>query len=145
MPAPKGHQFSVGNKDGKPRKYTRVMIEKEAEEFLHWLNMPDSIFFKSFAIQRGYHPNRLAEFAKMNEKFSGAYELAKAWQEVKLVEGGLTNQFNANFTKFALSNISGWSDRQHLSADVINPLAILLDRIDGKTKDPCRGAHESSH
>lgn len=98
---------------------------------------PESIYFKKFAIDRGYHPNRLAEFAEQNEKFSGVYEKAKAWQEVRLVEGGLLSEFHAGFTKFVMGNVCGWIDKQEtrVSGNAANPLAFLLQRVDGASRD----------
>ena len=42
---------------------------------------------------------------------------------------------NSNFTKFAMIHLSGWSDKQQLSGDASNPLAFLMLKIDGTTKD----------
>ena len=81
MPAPKNHKPYPGCENGgRPEKYTRAFIEKEADAFLEWMKHPKSLYFKRFAIDRGYHPNRLAEFAEQNEKFSGVYEKAKMIQ-----------------------------------------------------------------
>ena len=67
--------------------------------------------------------------------FSRAYTFAKAWQECKIVEGALFNRLNSNFAKFAMANLSGWSDKQQLSGDTANPLAFLLQKADGQSKD----------
>lgn len=138
MPAPKNHTPYPGCENGgRPEKYTKAFIEKEADAFLEWMKFPESLYFKRFAIDRGYHPNRLAEFAEQNEKFSGVYEKAKAWQEVRLVEGGLLSEFNAGFTKFIMGNVCGWVDKQEtkVSGDAANPLAFLLQKVDGQSKD----------
>lgn len=138
MPAPKKHKPYLGcETGGRPEKYTIAFIENEADAFLEWMKHSENLYFKKFAIERGYHPNRLAEFAEKNEKFSGVYERAKAWQEVKLVEGGLLSKFNAGFTKFVLGNICGWAEKQEtkMSGDEINPLAFLLQHMDGASKD----------
>lgn len=138
MPAPKGHKPYAGcEKGGAPQKYTPAFIEAEADAFIEWMQKPDSVFFKKFAIQRGYHPNRLTEFAAQNEKFSGVYRQAQAWQENRLVEGGLKNEFNSGFCKFVMSNVCGWTDRTEtkLSGDSTNPLAFLIQHADGKSKD----------
>jgi hypothetical protein len=75
MPAPKGHKGYLAAdgtfKGGCPQKYTREFIENEAIAFDEWMKRPDSLYFKSFAIERGYHPNRVAEFAAQNQRFSG--------------------------------------------------------------------------
>ena len=138
MPAPKGHEPYPGCENGgAPKKYTSEFIEKEAEAFETWMKDSNNLYFKRFAIQRGYHPQRLSEFAQQNEKFSEAFDRAKAWQEAKLVEGGLMGVFNCGFTKFVMSNICGWSDKQEtkVSGDAVNPLAFLLQQADGLSKD----------
>jgi hypothetical protein len=141
MPAPKGHKaYPAGDgtfSGGAPQKYTKEFIEGEATAFEAWMNRPESIYFKGFALERGYHPQRLTEFAEKNERFSDVYRRAQAWQENKLVTGGLTNLFNAGFTKFVMGNTCGWVDRQQtqVSGDLTNPLAILLSKIDGASKE----------
>lgn len=138
MPAPKNHKPYPGCENGgRPEKYTKAFIESEADAFSEWMSHPESIYFKKFAINRGYHPNRLAEFAEQNEKFSGVYEKAKAWQEVRFVEGGLLSEFNAGFTKFVMGNVCGWVEKQEtkVSGDAANPLAFLLQKADGSSRD----------
>ncbi len=109
----KGHEPYPGcETGGRPQKYTAEFIEKEAVAFEEWMNRPGSIYFKRFAINRGYHPQRLSEFADQNDKFSEVYRKAQAWQEVRLAEGGLTNEFNSGFCKFVMSNVCGWTDKQ---------------------------------
>lgn len=138
MPAPKGHlPYSGCETGGRPTKYTPEFIEAEADAFEEWMQRPDSIYFKRFAINRGYHPHRLTEWAKENEKFSLVYSKAQAWQEMRLAEGGLTNEFNAGFCKFVMGNVCGWVDKQEtkVSGDAANPLAFILSKVDGSTKD----------
>lgn len=136
MPAPKGHEpYNKNGEGGVSKKYTPEYIEKEATAFLEWMSRPDSIWYESFAIERGYHPNRLSEWAKVNERFACVYELSQAWQKSRLITGGLLNKYNANITKLVLSNTIGWTDKQQVSGDASNPLACILENIDGSTKD----------
>ena len=136
MPAPKGHLPYLGcEKGGRPKKYTEAFIEKEADAFEAWMRLPDNIWYKDFALERGYLPDQLSEWAKINEKFSRVYKKSQEWQQSKLVKGGLLNQFNAGFTKFVMGNTCGWSDRQQLSGDAANPLAFLLQKMDGSSKE----------
>lgn len=138
MPAPKGHEAYKGSETGgRPTKYTLEFIEAEAEAFEKWMNRPDSIYFKRFALDRGYSPQRLSEFAEQNEKFSEVYRYAKEWQEIRLAEGGLTSEFNAGFCKFVMGNVCGWSDKTEtkVSGDAVNPLAFVLKNVDGRTKE----------
>jgi len=63
--------------------------------------------------------------------------MAKAWQETRLAEGGLTSEFNSGFCKFVMGNTCGWVDKQEtkISGDAENPLAFLLQNVDGRSKD----------
>jgi hypothetical protein len=138
MPAPKGHEPYPGcETGGRPKKYTDKFIENEAVEFEKWIQKPNSPWFEDFANQRGYSPDYLSEWAKENEKFFGAYKRAQALQKSILVKGGLTNKFNSNFTKFVMANTCGWSDKSEskISGDAANPLAFLMQQVDGKSKD----------
>lgn len=138
MPAPKGHEpYNTQDEGGRPKKYTDQFIEKEADAFEEWMTYPTSIYFKRFAINRGYHPNRLTEWAKENERFACVYQKAQAWQEVRLAEGGLTSEFNAGFCKFVMGNVCNWVEKQEtkVSGDAANPLSFILSNIDGTSKD----------
>lgn len=136
MVAPKGHDPYPGcETGGRPKVYTDEFLESEAEALLEWMTHPDNLYFKSFAIERGYHPQRLGEFAAQNQKFSEVYSIAQAWQEQRLVNGALKNQLNGGFTKFVLGNTAGWTDRTQVSGDGSNPLAFVLNQVDGSTKD----------
>lgn len=138
MPAPLNHApYNTEGEGGRPQKYTKEFIEAEATAFESWMNEPSSIYFKRFAINRGYHPQRLSEFAEQNERFSEVYALAKAWQECRLAEGGLTNEFNGGFCKFVMGNCHGWSDKieSKISGDAANPLSFILSSISGTSKD----------
>ena len=136
MPAPKGHKPYAGSeKGGRPTKYAAAFIEAEADAFEAWMQRKDSIWYKDFALERGYLPDQLSEWSKTNEKFSRVYKKSQEWQQSKLVKGGLLNKFNAGFTKFVMGNTCGWSDKQQIAGDAANPLAFLLQGIDGSSKD----------
>lgn len=138
MSAPKGHPaYNVNGEGGRPLKYTAEFIENEAEEFEKWIKKPESVYFKEFALERGYSPQRLNEFAETNQRFAETFNKVKQWQETKLVKGGLINEFNASFTKFVMANAFGWYEKQEtrVSGDSGNPLAFIFSQIDGTTKD----------
>jgi hypothetical protein len=136
MPAPKGHTAYPGSENGgRPKMYTAQFIEDEATAFEEWMQRPDSVWFKDFALERSYDPDLLAIWAKENEKFSGVYRRAQHWQQSKLIKGGLLNLYNASITKLVLANTCGWTDRQQVSGDTGNPLAFVLNRIDGASKE----------
>ena len=138
MPAPKGHEPYPGcETGGRPKIYTDEFIEAEAEALEEWMKRPGSIYFKRFAFDRGYSQQRLTEFAASNKKFSETWERLKEWQEIRLAEGGLIDEFNSGFTKFVMVNACGWRDKVEtkLSGDAANPLTFLLTKVDGSSKD----------
>ena len=138
MPAPLNHPpYNTQGEGGRPTKYTQEFIEAEADALEEWMQRPQSIYFKRFAFERGYSQQRLSEFAEVNQRFSETLSKAREWQEIRLAEGGLTNEFNAGFTKFVMGNICGWADRTEtkLSGDAANPLQFLLEVADGKSKE----------
>jgi len=134
-PPPLGNQRALGNRGRAPDIYTPEWIEKEAKLFQEWMGKEDSVFFKSFCVERGYHPNRLQEFADKNPVFAGVLEIAKVWQESKLVNYGLFNRTNAGMTKFVLANHHGYAEKTQVAGDAANPLQFLLEKTDGSSKD----------
>lgn len=103
MAAPKGHIPYAGcekggDLGGRPEKYTQQRIEQEADAFLEWMNLPESIWYKDFALERGYSAEYLSIWAKSNKRFSQVYKRAKEWQQSKLVKGGLLKQRRSSYT-----------------------------------------------
>lgn len=139
MPAPKGHKPYPGcEKGGRPRKYSTEDIERFADEFATWLKDPSHIWFKDFALEKDIDPDFLSEWAKENDKFNGIYKIARHRQESRLVNGGLMNAFNGTIVKLVLANAHGWKTDKgetKISGDEANPLAFLLQQVDGKSKD----------
>lgn len=145
MPAPKGHpNYDTEGLAGRPKKYDDAFIENEAVELEKWVEKPNSPWFEDFANQRGYSPEYLSRWAKDNERFNQAYKRAQALQKSILVRGGLTNKFNPSFTKFVMANTCGWSEKseQKISGDATNPLAFLMQQVDGKSKDLINGDND---
>lgn len=147
MPAPKGHAPYNKNGEGGVKKiYTDEYLENEAVLFLDWMKKPDSLYFKKFAIERGYSPQRLNEFADSNEKFAEAFRFAKQWQEVRISEGAMRNELNASYSKFFMANVCDWHEKQEtrLSGDNSNPLAFILKECLPDTKDLVNDSDEES-
>jgi hypothetical protein len=133
MPAPKGHEPYPGcETGGRPPRYN---VDDEADAFEAWMQREDSLWYKDFALERGYLPDQLSEWAKKNEKFARVYKKSQEWQQSKLLKGGLLNKFNAGFCKFVMGNTCGWYDKQQISGDSANPLQFLLERVDGTSKE----------
>lgn len=130
-----GNKISVGNSGQPPQIYTPEWLSNEAKLFKEWMEKPDSYYFNSFAIERGYSPQRFPEFAEKSPEFAETLKIAKQWQQSKLVTSGLKNETNASITKFVLQNCHGWAERQQISGDANNPIAFLLETSDGKSSD----------
>jgi hypothetical protein len=133
--APKGNQNAVGNNGGAPEIYTQEWLENEAKLLIDWFEVPRNIWLKGFALQRGYDPGRLEEFADKSVVFSLALKKAKSIQEFKLVDKGLFNETNSNITKFVLANNHGWTEKQQISGDASSPVGFLMTKVDGDSKD----------
>lgn len=127
MPAPKHHTPYAGCENGgRPLRYTKQFIKHETKAFEEWMNRPDSLWYKDFALERGYNPDLLSLWAKENEKFSGAYERSQHWQQSKLINEGLYGTYNAPFTKFVMANTCGCTDRHSKQLFQAMPLIRYL-------------------
>ena len=134
-PPPLGNQRAKGHGFGRPKLYDDAFIENEAKMFIEWMQKPENIWYEDFALERGYNPKRLYEWAEKNPVFSQTFESIRSMQKSKLIKGGLLEQFNAGFTKFVMANACGWYEKQPVSVDSANPLQFLLEKIDGTSKD----------
>jgi len=137
MGAPEGHLPYPGcETGGRPSIYTKEFIENEADELQKWIKDSKNIYFKDFALQRGYAARRINEFAEKNEKFAQVFELVKDWQESKLVRGGLTRQFESGFTRFVMARVCGWKEEKNVNITSNgNPLPDWVTNADGQSKD----------
>lgn len=115
--------------------WTQERMEEEAVALVEWISKEENIYINRFALERKYSPQRLHDMAKKSEMFSQAYAFAKAYQEIKLVEGAAFNKMNPGFIKFALTNWHSWTEKSEISAKVENPLEQLMKEINGKSKE----------
>jgi hypothetical protein len=112
---------SSKNKVGRPKIYTDSWLANEAQVLETWLETKmddDIIWFKAFALERGYHPVMLSKFAKQSDEFNLALKRVKALQEEKLVIGGLTGKLKPTFCIFLLKCVFGYNDRNGLRLEV---------------------------
>ncbi|WP_068469954.1 terminase small subunit [Candidatus Protochlamydia phocaeensis] len=145
MPAPKNHPPYPGcETGGRPRRYSKEDIERFADELIIWMKKESNFWLKDFCLERDIDPDFMAEWAKENKKFNGAYKLAKGIQESRIFKGAMMETFNTGMSKFALMNCHGWADKQEskISGDASNPLAFVLNSIDGQSKDLVDGEAE---
>lgn len=145
MPAPRFHEpYNENGEGGRPRRYSTKDIEKFADDLVVWMKNESHFWLKDFCLERDIDPDYMAEWAKENERFNGAYRLAKGLQESRIFQGSMQDTFNSSMSKFALMNCHGWADKSEskVSGDAANPLAFILNNIDGKTKDLVNGETE---
>lgn len=132
MPAPMGHpNYDTEGLAGRPKKYTEDFINKQADDLLEWLKNSENIFFEDFLLDQNINPNRMSEWALVNERFLGAYEIAKHRQLSRLKKGAVLKEFDSGFTKFLMINNHGYSDKTEtkISGDPIDPLTFVLGSI----------------
>ena len=145
MPAPLNHPpYNQNGEGGRPRRYSTEDVEKFADELIDWMKNDSRFWLKDFCLERDIDPDFMAEWARENEKFNGAYKLAKGLQESRIFKGSMKEIFSGSMSKFALMNCHGWADKTEskISGDAVNPLAFILQNVDGTTKELIDGQDE---
>jgi len=148
MVAPKGHAPYPGcETGGRPRRHSTEDVERFADELIVWIKKESSFWLKDFCLERDIDPDYMSIWAKENEKFAGAYKIAKSFQESRIFKGAMQETFNTTMSKFALMNCHGWADRQEtkMSGDAVNPLAFLIKESAQSTKELVNESYESEH
>ncbi len=101
------------NPVGRPKKYTKEVVEAEAEALIKYAKSNDLPMLEEFCTDRDYDPSMLKREAFIeNEYFSHAILLFKSIQKYKLVKGAIKGKFNPMFTQFAMKNLTDWRDTQ---------------------------------
>lgn len=138
MPAPKGHPpYNKNGEGGRPKIYTKEFVDKEADLLEEWMQDKNNLFIEDFCFDRGYHDGRIDEFIKSSERFALTYQKFKMRQKSELFKGGLKRKFAHPMCALILSHNHGVYQKteQKVTGDVANPLAFVIQDIDGKTKD----------
>lgn len=76
MAAAKGNKYAVGADNGRPREHDR---KKLAGELVKWAQKPESINLNEFCCIQMIPPSKIAQWAREEEDFRTAYELAKSF------------------------------------------------------------------
>jgi len=145
MPAPKKHKaYNIQDEGGRPSRYSKDDIEHFADELINWMKNDSRFWLKDFCLERDIDPDFMAEWARENERFNRAYKLAKGLQESRIFKGSMLETFSGSMSKFALMNCHGWADKTEskISGNAVNPLAFILQNVDGTTKELIDGAGE---
>ncbi len=138
MGAPKGHKPYPGcERGGRPKIYTEEFVDKEADLLEEWMKDKNNLFIGDFCFDRGYTLGRIDEFVSISKKFSLTYDLFKMRQMTELFKGGLKRKFAHPMCALILSHSHGVYQKteQKVTGDVVNPLAFIVQDVDGTTKD----------
>lgn len=121
MGAPKGNKKTTGNKVGRPLEYGPEMIEK-AKKYLEECqdsvkNGKIEVKFPNkggMAIYLGVNRDTLFDWAEKYPEFSDIMKELMAKQEEKLLNGGLSGNYNSTIAKLILSK-HGYRDAQEIT------------------------------
>jgi len=108
-----------GSKDIVPRGatvYSTEYIEKEADALLEYAKKTALPFECDFSSKRGYHIQRMSEWANSNPYFSETLKAFKSFQRAKIIKKGFRMK-NSSFAIFTLKNVAGWRDSQDVKHD----------------------------
>ena len=128
------------NKGGRPKgskgasKYTPEFIEEERKALDKWAEAKKetlnfNFWLGDFVVERGYHRQRLSEFAEESKVFSDTLKKAKQIQENKIVKGALLNKFNPSMAIFALKNVADWRDKKEMEVEASEDLKKILENM----------------
>lgn len=122
---------------GRPTKYTEEWLKEEAKALLNWIaeDNDKKIYIGTFAFERGYHRKRLAEFVKVSVEFSSAMEAAKAWQENKFLQKGLSREWDSAQVRYTMARVcdpewkASWDkeDKEEVPSKIIQHVVRYTD------------------
>lgn len=124
------------NPNGRPREWTEELIEIERQHLIKWMENKNNYYLTSFRNERDLHREQIDRFCNYSIKFRDTYARAMEIQEQRLVDLAVTRKGDGNFIKFVLQNKAGWKEKQEMSGDAANPLAVIMERIAASAKDP---------
>lgn len=120
------HQPGVDKNGGRPPKYDDEFIENLADKMTDWFEKDeDNMFLEKFMIEQGLHNQYVTRFAKKNEYFSETLKRIKGIQKMKLLERGLTGEFDRTMVIFTLKNVSDMRDKQ--TTEITGDMSINLE------------------
>lgn len=131
-----GNQLALGQSGGRPVNYTEEMLDQLAIKLYEWMQLPESIYVKSFCFQYGLLPQKIEDYCNRSPVFREAWLQSKEWQEAKLVTQALNRKTAEGMTKFVLVNVHKWKEKTEVSGDSANPLALVLADIAKKNQQP---------
>jgi len=121
MPAPKGNQFAIGNKGGRPTKLTPELLE-HAKGYLDSciddpakkvVNLPS---VEGLAIWLNVSRDTVLNWQSEDKEFFGIYQQVKAEQGRRLQNNGLAGTYNPTIAKLILATHHGMSERTDVTS-----------------------------
>jgi hypothetical protein len=114
---------------GRPRKYTKELIEEIRVKLDEYIDNNDIPILAEFAYQNNIKRARLYELRNEDEDFSCTMEKIKAKKEAQLEKLGLMNVINSTVSIFSLKQL-GWSDKQQIDVSGNVGVTIINDMND---------------
>ncbi len=124
----KGNNYSVGNRGGRPKTWTRERINALIPELESWMQLPTSFYLKEFLCNFGILATEAEVFCARSKEFKAAWNLARQWQETRFVTQATHRKISENMTKFVLQNVHGWRNQPE-QQDATGALYLMLERI----------------
>lgn len=98
---------------GRPTKYNATMLKK-AQDYLNSYDGPIPSV-AGLSLELKVSKSTIYLWAQENKEFSDTLDQLKSKQEILLMQGGLTNVYNATIAKLIMATNHGYSDKQELT------------------------------
>jgi len=111
--------------------------EKEAKILLEWVKVPENVWLKAFAAERGYCEQRISEMCQKSPVFARARRNAMEMQRQKLLFLGLNRTYEPWLVKFILQapqNIEAFRQPEHDKREIKVTHEGVLSEIDTEIK-----------
>lgn len=137
MGAPKGHSPYPGcERGGRPRKWTDVVLEEEAEKLQEWIDEDqNNLFIQDFCLSRGYHDQKVSEWCNQCVKFRDAYNLLMTRQKMFLIKGGLSRKLFFPMCALLLSNNHGMALKTEQKITTDTTVQSIMEQITDTSKE----------
>ena len=113
MGGTKGNKNALGNKGGRPVKWTSSFVAEEIEWMKKYLISSEGeniVFKKELCHLRKYSHSQFTTYVAKFELFEAIKEIDEIL-EVRIAKAGMTNEINTTMAIFCLKNNHGWKDK----------------------------------
>jgi len=119
MSAPEGNKNALGNKGGRPEKYTQEFLKDLADKLIKWFkSSEDNIFINNFCIDNDVDKRNLSNLCEKSQEFSRAYNKFITFQEGMILKQSYKRERSEQISKFLLINNHGYvSDKTQAQVD----------------------------